>query len=79
MSTPYNDQWVLHPAGRGRRRRHAVEQLNREGPPYREPRIGGVAGNNGAAGNKGAAGNEPVVMHPRGKLEKRPKWIDRDT
>jgi hypothetical protein len=68
MSTPYNDQWVLRRAGRGRPRRlgpagHASGREQRSGEPQ----------------DPGAARAMPGAVRAIGRLGKRPQWIDRDT
>lgn len=79
MGTPYNDQWVLRRAGRGRSRRHgrvsAHHASSSEPALTASPDQGGVP----SPASPAAARALSDAMWAIGRLGKRPKWIDRDT
>jgi hypothetical protein len=79
MGTPYNDQWVLRRARRGRSRRHGHASARHAGSSElahtasRDPSpVPGPA-------SPAAARALSDAMWAIGRLGKRPKWIDRDT
>jgi hypothetical protein len=76
MGTPYNDQWVLRPAGRGRGRRPTPRRSSLSEPPRAAPEDPGpVPG----PASPAAARALSDAMWAIGRLGKRPKWVDRDT